>query len=76
MDHWCIGLLRIAFAFVIAVLAGLISISVGAIFCSQSNPVIGITFLATVAICSFLNSMPGLSDLPSTQPVQTGMATF
>lgn len=49
MNRWSGSLLRIVFAFVIVFLAGIISISVGAILRSQSNRVIGITFLAAVA---------------------------
>ena len=49
MNRWSVSLLRIALAFVIVFLAGIVSISVSAILRSQSNLVTGISFLAAVA---------------------------
>jgi hypothetical protein len=49
MNRWSRGLVRVIFAFVIVFLAGIVSISVSAIFHSQSNLIAGIAFLAAVA---------------------------
>jgi MFS family permease len=48
MNRWSGGVLRIVFAFVIVLLAAVVSISVSAIFHSQRNLITGITFLAAV----------------------------
>jgi catechol 2,3-dioxygenase-like lactoylglutathione lyase family enzyme/branched-subunit amino acid transport protein AzlD len=53
MSRWSVGLLRIVFALVMAFLAGIVSISVSAIFHSHSSLLSGITFVATI-ICLFL----------------------
>ena len=53
MNRWSVGLLRIALAFVIVFLAGIVSISVSAILRSQSNRLTGMTFLAAV-VCLVL----------------------
>jgi catechol 2,3-dioxygenase-like lactoylglutathione lyase family enzyme len=52
MNRWLIGLLRIVFAVAMVSLAGVVSISVSAIFHSQSSLLSGITFLAAL-ICFF-----------------------
>jgi len=49
MNRWLVTLLRIVLAFVAVFMAGIVSITVSAIFHSQSNRVTGITFLAAVA---------------------------
>jgi hypothetical protein len=53
MNRWSGAFLRVIFAFVIVFLAGIVSISVSAIFHSQRNVVTGITFLAAV-VCLVL----------------------
>lgn len=53
MSRWSVGILRIVFAFAMVFLAGIVSISVSAIFHSHSGLLSGITFFAT-AICLFL----------------------
>jgi hypothetical protein len=42
MGRWSVGLLRVVFAFVIAFLAGVVSVSVSAIFHSHSGLLSGI----------------------------------
>jgi ABC-type transport system involved in cytochrome bd biosynthesis fused ATPase/permease subunit len=54
MNRWSGGFLRVIFAFVIVFLAGIVSISVSAIFHSQRNVVTGITFLAAVVCLSWI----------------------
>jgi hypothetical protein len=53
MNRWVGGVLRIVFAFVIVLLAGVFSISASAIFHSQRNLIMEITFLAAV-VCLVL----------------------
>jgi hypothetical protein len=52
MNRWSGHLLRVVFAFVTIFLAGIISLSVRAIFHSQSARIFAITFLVAV-ICLF-----------------------
>jgi hypothetical protein len=54
MNRWSGSLLRVAFAFVIVFLAGIVSLSVRAIFHSESDRVTGILFLvATIFLVLF-----------------------
>ena len=50
MNRWSGGVLRIVFAFVIVLLAGVVSMPVSALFHSQRNLIVGITFL-TAVVC-------------------------
>jgi len=54
MNRWSGSLLRVVFAFVIVFLAGIVSLSVRAIFHSESDRVTGILFLvATIFLALF-----------------------
>ena len=54
MNRWSGSLLRVVFAFVIVFLAGIVSLSVRAIFHSESDRVTGILFLvATIFLILF-----------------------
>jgi hypothetical protein len=53
MNRWSGGVLRVLFAFVIVLLAGVVSISFSAIFHSHGNLITGITFLVAV-VCLVL----------------------
>jgi len=54
MNRWSGSLLRVVFAFVIVFLAGIVSLSVRAIFHSESDRVTGILFLvATIFLVLF-----------------------
>ena len=53
MNRWSGGVLRVVFAFVIVLLAGVVTMSVSAIFHSQRNLIVGITFLVAV-VCLVL----------------------
>jgi len=71
MNRWSASFLRIAFAFVIVFLAGIISISISAISHSHSGSLSGITFLAAFICLSFFlqRTFPSLySDLRRPRP--------
>lgn len=53
MNRWSSGLLRVAFAFVIVSVAGVVGFSVRAVFHAQSDLITGITFFVTV-VCLVL----------------------
>lgn len=53
MNRWSSGFLRVILAFVIVLLAGIVSSSVHAVFHSQSNLITGTAFLATVVCLVF-----------------------
>lgn len=70
MNRWSSGFLRVVLAFVIVLLAGIVSFSVHGVFHFQSDRITGITFLVT-AVClvfAFERTFPSIYSRSMRRP--------